>query len=557
MGIESEIAVQYNVTFKLAEFAKSCPDKTILVFPYRSRATRSKAISYRRTTFAKFETSVNHLANSLKNLGLTKGDRAVVMVSMSTDLYITLVALFKMGVTAVFIDPWAQVRQMIRCCELAEPRAFIGTRKSHLLRIASNVLRRIPIKIVSGGPAFPGETRLQDLIEFGGGDFETESVSKQDTALITFTTGSTGVPKGVNRSHGFLLAQQKVLSKNIRLTPEDVDLPALPIFVLKNMASNVMSVLPMMNFLKVSDVDPALIVQQIIDWGVTTSIGSPAFFEPIANFCLERDIRLEQVRAVYAGGAPVKPELIEILTEILPNGTAHVVYGSTEAEPISVVSAQQVLEENANRSNEGRGNLVGRPVGDAEVRIIRATDAPVDLARTPWDEIALPDGAIGEVVVAGEHVNRDYYKSPRAFLENKVVERQGTVWHRTGDAGCFDSEGRLWLAGRVKDRVERAGKVIYPLQVESIVDQLPFVKRSALIGLPDAELGQKAVLVVEPLKKGSLGLLRSNKRRAREIKDLCVRKGLLIDEIRFCKCIPLDPRHNAKIERHKIVKRFH
>ena len=552
MDRNSKSAVQFNVASRLTEFAKSYPDKKILVFPYRAKFGVGHKISYRDITFAQLENNVNRLANSLREAGLKNGDRVVVMVPMSIELYIVVITLLKMGAITVFIDPWVGLKQIIHCCELTQPTAFIGIRKSHLLRIFSNVLRRIPVKIVTNGPAFFGETILQNLLDSGKPEFQTEPVCEEDTALITFTTGSTGTPKGANRTHGFLLAQQKVLSESIKLTPQDIDLPALPIFVLKNMANNVTSVLPLMNFLKPSEVNPDWILQQFRDWNVTTSIGSPAFFEPIARFCLERKIKLEKVRAIFTGGGPVKPELIEMLTKILPNGTANIVYGSTEAEPISLISAKEILTDSEHLTKTGQGNCVGSPIEDIEVRIIKIQDVPINFKETDWDRLLLPQDKIGEIIVTGNHVNKDYYKNPEAVRENKFMDEQGFTWHRTGDTGYFDVKGRLWLVGRVKNRVIRAGQEMYPLQIEPLVNQLPFVKLSALIGLPNHKLGQKAILIVETTEKGFFKL----KRWKEQIKDLCLKKGWRIDEIYFSKHIPVDPRHNAKIDYEKLRKRY-
>lgn len=536
----------FNVAQKLSELAQRYPDKDALVFP----ELHGRTLTYQTLNFSKLAMNVNRLANAFHSLGLAKGDRVVVMVPISIELYLVLIALLKMGVIAVFIDPWVGREQMARCCQLTEPKAFIGVFKAHLLRLFSPAIRQIPIQIVTRGPALLGETKLENLLRAGISEFETVSVSEEDPALITFTTGSTGIPKGAQRTHGFLMAQHEVLSAHLGFSPSDIDLPSLPVFVLNNLANGITSVFPLMNPLKPSETNPAWVVHQIKEFKVTTSAGSPAFFWPIAQYCLAHNIKLESIRAIFTGGAPVRPELIEALTEILPNGTAHVVYGSTEAEPISMINAQDILNETAQLIKEGQGNCVGKPVEEIDVRIIKISDAPINF--TNWESLSQPAGPIGEIVVTGLHVNKTYYKNPEAVRENKFQDDQGRIWHRTGDTGYFDAKGRLWLMGRVKNRVIRAGQELHSLQIEPVVDQLDFVERSALIGVPDAKLGERAVLIVKAKEKNFFKRFPSERTWRKQIETLCQQKNFPMDEIHFCKKIPVDPRHNAKIEYSKL-----
>jgi acyl-CoA synthetase (AMP-forming)/AMP-acid ligase II len=548
MNTQTDISKEFNVASKLAEFALTYPDKKIIIFPEKSKTT----LSYHTLTYGQLQERVNRLAYSLSSLGLKKGDRAVVMVPMSIDLYVIIIALLTMGATTVFIDPWVGKKQIIRCCTLTQPRGFFGIRKAHLLRLLSHEVRKIPIKVIVGSRSLFAERNLGDLIKRGKGEFQTVPVRKGDTALITFTTGSTGTPKGANRTHAFLLAQQKVLSESIPMSQEDIDLPGLPIFVLKNLAHNVSSVIPLMDFMKPTEVEPSLIVQQIKEWNVTTCVGSPAFFERIADYCLEKNIKLEKIRALYTGGGPVTPELIDNLSHILPNGTPYIVYGSTEAEPISLLNAEDITQETGKMVNEGYGNCVGKPVKDIEVRILEPTEGPIDFEKTDWKSLEKTSGSIGEIVVTGEHVNKEYYKNPTAVRENKFTDERGRVWHRTGDAGYIDKRGRIWLVGRVKNRITKDGKDFYPLQIEPLIDNLPSVRRSGLVAVSQGSSDKKILVFIEVTDKGG----QEREKREHDIKDVCKRKGLEIDGVVQIEKIPVDPRHHTKIDYEKLKKFF-
>jgi acyl-coenzyme A synthetase/AMP-(fatty) acid ligase len=206
--------------------------------------------------------------------------------------------------------------------------------------------------------------------------------------------------------------------------------------------------------------------------------------------------------------------LVEKLRRLLPDGEVYVVYGSTEAEPIAAAGGADLVGLHP-LTSQGFGVCVGRPVGGARVRILA------------------PRSASGEVVVAGPHVNHG-------------------GWHSTDDTGYLDDRGRLWLTGRVTSTVRRAGKRLEPLRVEPIVDELPFVARSALLGVPDPKLGERAVVVVAVERKGLFTrVLRSRARRA-EIHRALGAAGIEVDEIRFTRRIPLDRRHRAKIRYDRV-----
>ncbi len=540
-------AKHFNVAHNLSQLAERFPDKKALVIPRHS----SQMTPYATLTFADLEQESHSLAHGFVGLGLSRGDRVLVMIPMSAELYLVLIGLFKLGAVAVFIDPWIGLTQLARCCELTQPKAFIGVAKAHLLRWLSPIVRRIPLQFVVGDTAFFGTPRLQMRLSRRTPTFETAPVSEEDPALITFTTGSTGLPKGAERTHGFLMAQHEVLSRHLALSPEDIDMPTLPVFVLNNLANGTTSVLPLMNPLRPADINPSVVVRQVQEFKITTTAGSPAFFWPIAEYCLLQNITLESLRTVFIGGAPVPSELIEALSKIMPESTISVVYGSTEAEPISLIRAEEILSETAPLTKAGLGICVGKPMPEVETRIIKMTENVTDL-----DSLVQPVGVIGEIAVTGRHVNQTYYKNPKAVRENKFEDEKGRIWHRTGDAGYLDERDRLWLVGRVQNRVVRAGENWHPLQIEPQIDGLPFVARSALIGLPEAKLGQKAVLIIEPAQKQLFRRLYSQSHWKSQITKRCHERGIPIDEVHFCRRIPVDPRHNAKIDYALLRRRF-
>jgi len=149
----------------------------------------------------------------------------------------------------------------------------------------------------------------------------------------------------------------------------------------------------------------------------------------------------------------------------------------------------------------------------------------------------LPPGAIGELIVTGDHVCRDYYRNPRAVQENKIQDPDGTtVWHRMGDTGAFDPEGRFWIAGRVHSTIRRRGAFLHPQLVEQAAHgEDGRIRRLAAIGL-----NGNAVLVIETDAGEEL---------ESDVKARLTAAGLMVDEIVLTRRpLPVDPRHNSKID---------
>ncbi len=531
----SQRATSHNLIHYLDRWAVEAPERPAIVTPADLAAT-----SHRVIRFGELAAEVESLAAGLRRKGLQQGDRVVVMVPMSAELYTLILALLKIGAITVFVDPWVGLSRLLACVRLVEPAAFAGPVIVQALASGFSEFRRIKTRLVSSrsgwgrllAPGQPGQPEAA----------ATSPVAPDDTALITFTTGSSGTPKGANRTHGFLEAQHQALCAEMRIQAGDVAMPALPIFILSNLAAGATSVIPAMKPSRPSAVDPDAILRQIERFGVTTMVGSPAFFAPLAQRLKERDLALSGVQSMFLGGAAVPPDLMRDLADLLPDGEAYIGYGSTEAEPVALISAREVVAETGARTARGDGDCVGRPAHGLEVRIIRALSGPV--VDPDWAQLELPDGQIGEVVVAGRQVNRDYFRDEEAVRLNKIREPNGRIWHRMGDLGYRDELGRLWIVGRLHNRVQRAGTVLYPGIVEALAQAEPWVQRAALVGLPDGELGQRAVVAVVPRAAPRIEALRAK----------LAEHGIRVDEVILRRRIPVDPRHNAKVDYDRLAR---
>ena len=249
-------------------------------------------------------------------------------------------------------------------------------------------------------------------------------------------------------------------------------------------------------------------------------------------------------------GAPVPPSLIDQFSKILTNGDVNTPFGATEALPITTMSGREILSETGKLSEQGKGVCVGRVTRGNAIRIIKISDNPIPY----WsDALLVPQGEVGEIVVKGLVVTRAYINRPEQTELAKIHDKNG-IWHRMGDLGYFDAKERLWFCGRKSHRIETPLGLMLPVQYEAIFNQHPDVSRSALVGI--GKLGEQfPVLVVEPIP----GKMPSTQKTSQHFRSELFILGekyqhtRMIQEILFHPSLPVDIRHNAKIQREKLA----
>jgi len=485
----------------------------------------------RVSRFADLHERSGRVAAWLRIAGVRAGDPVLIFHPMSAELYVVLLGVFRLGAVAMFLDPSAGREHVERCCALQPPQALIASPRAHLLRLVSRALRSIPCKIVIG-PWLPGAMPLSraDICE---PLTACESCEADTPALLTFTSGSTGRPKAAVRTHGFLLTQHRLLARHLGLTAGEVDLTTLPIFLLANLASGVTSVIPDADLRRPGGVEPGPVLEQIRHCAVTRSTASPAFFERLLAGGGETGA-LGGLRKLYTGGAPVFPRLLHRLQKAAPEAQVEAVYGSTEAEPIAHIRTREITEGDRTAMLQGRGLLAGAPIAEIRLAVMRDQwGTPLNrLSDAEFASLVQPVDATGEIVVTGDHVLKGYLHGQGD--EETKFKVEGTVWHRTGDAGLLDASGRLWLLGRCGAKIADERGVLYPFSVECAAQEQPGVRRAAL-----AAVEGKRVLAVEPE-----GQLTADTKRS--MHDTLGWAHLA--EIRAFPTLPVDARHNAKID---------
>ena len=464
-----------------------------------------------KVTYKKLAQDVKEYAQYFLSKGIKKGDNVLIFVPMTIELYKILSAIFYIGATAVFVDAWADKNRLDQALTIVPCKAFIACPKAFILKFISKKVRDVGINIISG------------KIRKTKKNIEIEPATSDTTALITFTTGSTGLPKAAKRTHKFLLEQHYVLKKHLAPQENDVDLASLPVFVLHNLACGTTSVIPDFNPQKPADINPKKISNDIKNNKVTTSVGSPRFYEKLADFG-----EINGLKRIFTGGAPVFPKSAKLLQEKFINCNVEIVYGSTEAEPIASISTRELLDFKGDVKD---GLYVGKPIDDINIKIIKPSDKAIEDFESMW----LPTGEIGEICVEGKHVLKEYYNSERAQNFAKIHYNM-QVWHRTGDAGYLDNDGNLFLMGRVKNRFEHKGKEVYVFPIENALLEIDGIEIGTVL-----KLDKEIIIAIETkIPQGKI---------EQELRN----KNFEFDKVVITK-IPRDPRHNSKIDYDKLKK---
>jgi acyl-CoA synthetase (AMP-forming)/AMP-acid ligase II len=458
------------------------------------------------TSFGDLLARAAGVADGLRAAGITMGDRVVVLAPMSAGLYAGLLGAWRMGATVVAVDPGAGATQLARVLERTAPRALLGTAPALWLRWRHAALRLIPLALRLGDGF-----SLRKRLDLPGTPSPPCEVEPTHPALLTATSGSTGEPKIAVRSHGLLLAQHRAIAAALGSRPGAVSLATLAIFALSDLASGQTVLVPDADLRRPGAIDPGPVLRQIARHRPEVVVASPAFLDRL----LPGD--LSPLERIFTGGAPVFPALLDRLAAAAPAARVCALYGSTEAEPIAHIEHASLGEATRQAISTGGGLPAGTAVPEVDCRILRRDDG--DCAT---DEP-------GEILVAGDHVIPGYLDG-LGDAEHKL-QRDGRIYHRTGDCGRRDAAGRLWLLGRLAAVVRDGKGVLHPFAVEAAAMTVPGVRRCALLAVDGARLlAVEAEAGADPLPA-----LRPALAWAR------------LDRLIPCR-IPVDRRHNAKVD---------
>lgn len=472
------------------------------------------------------------IQSGLARQGLTRGDKVLVLATPGIALYALVIALLGAGMVPVLIDRGMSRARLMAALKASDAKAAVGERNILRLWWLFPPLWRLP-RLALDRKA-PGVQVLPIPESASGPAFQCLAVAPDHHGLITFTSGSTGLPKGADRTHNSLIEQHRAIRAHWPDQQDDLDSPCFPVLVLHNLCCGISTLMPATNLAHPGQANAERILEQLQQNPVTRIACAPAYLARLIRAGQASDTTLPGIRSVVVGGSTISEELAQSCQSLFPNARVRIVYGSTEAEPIADIDLPELLQD----GQQGEGHLVGKPADMVELRIISPNQPTEDA--TQIDNDTPQPGRIGEILVSGPHVLQGYVDNPDANRENKIPREHGGVWHRTGDAGYLDEHGRIWLVGRMKDALHTGEHTRYPYPTEKALDRLPGVVRSAL--LPPLKQGKTdSILVVE------------GRPEIPALRDTLHQNGFQTTRIYRVKAMPVDGRHNSKIDRQALI----
>lgn len=483
----------------------------------------------------------------LTTLGLSPGDKVLMLVPGGEEFLMLSYAVMARGAIPFYLDPGMGRDNLIRCIGEIDPDVLIGSPKAHLLRMLKRkTFERLKFHIVASEWVYGLGPNLSFLKKFAANPLP--QVTTSPIALVAFTSGGTGRPKGVIYTNEMIEEQLRIFRDVFGFEAGKKDLPLLPIFSLFQLASGVCSVFPPMDAGKPLAIDPLKVVQIINDLGIHYSFGSPTLWNKIAEYCTRTRSKLPSIEKIMMAGAPVPRLTMTRLKEVVEHGELFTPYGATEALPVTIVSSEEVFHDPQVRAQSGElGTLVGRAIPGVTMKVIRSVDGPIHSFE---DVEELAPCEIGEVIVSGKNISTSYLSRPDGTDSGKIPNG-GSIWHRMGDMGYLDQAGNLYFCGRRMHMVVWQSQRYYSVPVERIFNVHPKVRRSALISFG---VNNQAAIVIEPFPHywpESDGIRQEFER---ELLSLAEADPLTksIRKIFFHRSFPVDARHNAKIFRDRL-----
>jgi acyl-CoA synthetase (AMP-forming)/AMP-acid ligase II/pimeloyl-ACP methyl ester carboxylesterase len=508
---------------------------------FRRWSTRPR---YEALDFAALASRIDAYERGLAAAGLRAAERVIMLVKPGADFLALSYAVMGRGAVPVFIDPGMGIDAVVACIKEAEPSGFIGVPKAHLLRLkAATLFRSLRLCVVAGRFPFLGATPLRNLLVPAGGPPAPIPRQADDPALVAFTSGATGRPKGVIFTNRMLTEQLAVFRGQFGFRGGDQDLPLLPVFSLFTAALGVGSIFPPLDPSRPLALVPEQIIRVMRDLGNQTSFGSPTLWAKLAEYCRQTGTSLPQLRRVFMAGAPVSPATIDLVRTACPQAESFTPYGATEALPVTLAAAAELRERSPVRALSGeQGTPVGRAIDGVSLRVVHPAAGPTDAPL-----VDCPERVIGEIIVSGGTVSREYLSRPEATAASKVSEGD-RIWHRMGDMGYLDASGQLYFCGRRAHLVTTPDRVFHSVPVETVFNRHPEVRRTALI-----EVNGSPALVVEP--RGRLAGIDARRRLAAELRGIGAADPVTapIRRFYFHASFPVDARHNAKIYRDRLA----
>lgn len=520
-----------NVGFWPQHYAKTQPD--VLAFKIPNFSTNSTPITYDHYTFDDFERMIVHAHNYFIKNNIQGKDRILLMIKMGPAFIANLFALFRIGAIPILIDPGLPFKKLISALKSSHPTHLIGEKP--YTWIYRSLLKIPTLKSTLSAPNFKNLNLSPPLLT-------TDSPSGDAPLAIVFTSGSTGTPKGTIYTHTLCIAQLNLLKNHYNLIPGMVDHPLLLNFALFNPALGITTLLPPIYPNKPLKSPLGLLFKTLSEPTVTHSFGSPIFWKKITQKALLQNLTFPHIQKLFLAGCSTPPGLIKDLNITFPNAQIEIPYGATEALPLTTLDGHTLAHTHIHQPYAGA--CLGKPLPSIKIQIITPLNTP------------LPPMNIGEIAVSGPIVSHQYDHNATANNTHKYYNAHHTQWHKMGDIGYIDAHGFIWFLGRKQECCTTPIHLMYTEPCEALFLKHPIVKRAALIFHPKTA---EPHMIVEPMHIPYAYLPWLKKKLIKALKHIAQQQShtCRIQTFSIIAKLPVDVRHNAKIHRLQLQKKFY
>ena len=438
-------------------------------------------------TFAQTNERVNRLANALAAAGIGKGDRLVILANDSHRYMETLLASMKLGATYVPLNvrlaafeiqnliTASGARWLFASGRYVEMAAQMTTRDQSSLNIIAYESPDNP----APGPA--DITMYEPFLATGDTTEPGVNVDDRDIIGLAFTSGTTGLPKGVLQSQGMIKNMVMACLLDYEIGPDECRYSAAPMFHISGMAMIMMGVLRGYPNILASQFDPAQVLQWLADDRLTGCFMVPTMLASVLDQPGVDDHDFDRLQSIVYGAAPMPPSLLRRAMNTFSCNFIQAFGAGTEAGLQAVLTPAD--HRRALDGHEYLLTSIGKPASN------------VDLRLCDDDLNDVPAGTVGEIVTRSDMVMSGYLDNPEAS-----ADALAGGWFRAGDLAWMDDDGYLYLSGRKKDMIIRGGENVYPIEIETVLFEHDAIKDAAVVGHPDEHWGETvaAYLVLEP-----------------------------------------------------------
>ena len=468
-----------NLATLLENSARELPGKTAVIF------------GERQFSYAQINGAANQVANGLMAAGIMKGDKVALTCPNLPFFPIIYYGILKVGATVVPLNVLLKRREIAYHLQDSDAKAYFCFQGTPQLPMGAEgwagfneVETCEHFWMITADPTAPspieGSKTLGQMMGTQSPAFDTVQTAALDTAVILYTSGTTGQPKGAELSHSNIVMNAVVVREMFHAQENDVQLVSLPLF--HSFGQTVQmngGFLVGHTLVFLARFDPADAFQALQDHNVTIFCGVPTMYWALLNYPQAENYDLQKIarnlRLGVSGGASLPMEVIKGVEERF-NVPLLEGYGLSETSPVASFGRLD---------KERKPGSIGIPIWGVEMRVVDAQGQDV------------PVGEPGEIIIRGHNIMKGYYNRPK-----ETAEAFAGGWFHTGDIAKKDEDGYYYIVDRIKDMIIRGGFNVYPREIEETLMTHPAVSLAAVIGVPDAQYGQEIKSFVV-LKEGA------------------------------------------------------